>query len=96
MEPQPVILASMAVAVIDSSVGNLQRNPKSYVPPSRIIFGGFIITIGLLIGSEINGQVAEALAILIVLGSIFGPTGGGLAHMISHLSTTDLPRKASQ
>ena len=71
---QAVILGCMAVSLTETLVGGVIGD----VPHTSVIrtfIGGYVVTMGLLITSEMNPQFAESFAILILLASTFGPNG---------------------
>lgn len=90
MKSQAIILASMTVVTIDSGIHSLTSNKTARVPESRIVIGGFLVTIGLLVFSEFNEELSEAMAILILLATIFGPSGGSLTKLVERLSKDGL------
>lgn len=90
---QSIILGTMAITIIDATIGNLESS-KARVPASRILIGGYLVTMVLLVGSEVSPSVAEGMSILIMLGSLFGPNGGALTQLVSKLTTTNtLPKQ---
>lgn len=93
MNSQAVILGSMTVVTVDSGIKSLLGNTVTRVPPSRIIIGGFLVTIALLLTSEASPRVAEGFAVLILAAELFGPTGGGLASAVSTVTKNGAPPK---
>lgn len=86
MNSQAIVLGSMIVVTIDSGVKTL-LDDGSRVPQTRIVIGGFLVTIGLLMLSEAAPKVAEGMAILILAAELFGPTGGGLAKTVKTVTS---------
>ena len=82
---QAIILASMSVAVGNTVVSSLTTE-QVRAPAPRILIGGFVATIGLLVASEAYPQIAESLAILIMLATLFGPNGTALVNTITRLT----------
>ncbi len=85
-----LILGSMTVAVADATVNNLTRNTTARMPSSRILIGGFVVSVGLLLLSDANEQIADTAAILILLAVLFGPNGGSLNRLVAGLTTSDI------
>lgn len=86
---QSIILGTMAVTVIDAIVSNLQTT-QSRVPASRILIGGYLATMILLIGSDVAPELAEATSILVMIGSLLGPDGGAFIKLISKASSKNI------
>lgn len=85
---EPLIIGSVALAVIDTTVGDLiDSNQRG--PSFKVVIGGFIVTIVLLVVSEANEEVADGLAVVLLLATLFGPKGGALSTVIGKV--TGLP-----
>jgi len=74
MQAQPVIAASMGAAVAVNTVAALKASDAP-LPGPRLIAGGFIVTVSLLLLSEVQPNIATSLALLIVVASLIGPNG---------------------
>lgn len=85
---QTVVLGAMTVTVLNASVASLSKSTVKY-PALRILFGGFIVTVTLLVVSDYNAQLAEAFAILIMLGTVIGSNGEGLIALAGKLTGTN-------
>ena len=66
---QTIILGSMAVAVGATVVSNLAKS-KQRTPTPRIVIGGFVVTIGLLVTAEWQPGLAQGLAVLILAATL--------------------------
>lgn len=53
----------------------------------KIILGGFIVTVTLLVVSDSQPELAESMALLIMLATLFGPNGNALTDLITKLTT---------
>lgn len=95
MNSQAVILGSMTVVTIDSGIKSLITDTGVRVPPSRIVIGGFLITIALLMGSEASPKLAEGFAVLLLVAELFGPTGGGLTQAVLAATKGGVPTTAA-
>ncbi len=84
--PKTVILGAMAITIVNASVGNLVVS-NTKVPTVSILIGGYLVTIVLLVGSEMNEQVAVALALFVLFGSLFGTGNTSLSSVITKLVT---------
>lgn len=86
-QTQAVILGSMTVAVINAAVTSL-TTPATAKPMSlpRIVIGGWIITTALLLGSDVQPEISEGFAVLILFGSLFGPNGTVLADIAGRVT----------
>lgn len=80
---QTVILSSMTIAVVAALTTNIASKSETKGSPVRIVIGGYLVTVGLLLGSEVNEKVAEGFAILILTASLFGPNGDVFANLIT-------------
>ena len=85
------ILGAMTVTIAESTVASLS-NKSGKMPATKIIIGGYLVTVALLIGSDINAEVAEGFALLIMLASVFGPNGTTLAKLITRVTGGTTPR----
>jgi len=75
------------VAVIDTVVGDLISNDNKG-PQFRIVIGGFIVLVTLLALSDFQEDVADSLAIVILLATLFGPKGGSLSKVLSRITAS--------
>lgn len=85
MRGQTVIIVSTAVATGSTVVANLVST-KSRTPAPRIVLGGFALTVGLLVMSEFQPDLAEAFAILLMIAALVGPNGTELFKLVTRLS----------
>lgn len=94
MAGQPIIIGCMAVAVLDTTIVDLRKSTNKS-PAFRIILGGFVVTVALLVVSDSQPEIAETVALLILLATLFGPNGTALADLLAKLTGTDykLPTK---
>ena len=81
-----LILGAMTVTVVETTVAALASDTASKVAPVRILIGGYLVTVALLIGSDVNEEVAQAFALLIMLASIFGPNGTTVAKVVTRVT----------
>lgn len=84
---QTIIVASMTVAVVNATVASLSKS-QTKGPPARIIIGGWVLTVGLLLGSEAQPGIAESIAVLVLFASLFGPNGTVLADALTKATTS--------
>lgn len=82
---QPLIIGAVAIAAIDTTITDLQSNDNKG-PQLRILIGGFVVMVTLLALSDANEQLADSLALLILLSTLVGPKGGALSKLIVKLS----------
>lgn len=80
---QPLIIGCVSVAVLDTTINDIRGTPGTRAPAFRIIIGGFVVMVVLLALSDVNEELADGMALLIVLGVLFGPKGGSLSDLIS-------------
>lgn len=92
---QPLIIGAVTLAVIDTTVNDLRKS-SSKGPSFRIVIGGFIVAIGLLALSDYQEDLADGLAILILLTTMFGPNGGALADLLTRTTKPGYVAPATQ
>lgn len=85
---QPLIIASVTIAMADTAITDLRKSGAS-VPALRIVFGGVIIMVVLLAVSDFNEEIADSVAILILLATLIGPKGGALNTLLGKLVGPD-------
>lgn len=95
---QPLVLGAMAVAVADTSINYLSKSTSEQVrtPPIKVIVGGLVVTVGLLVISEQNEKFADSMALLIMLATVFGPNGNALAKAIDKVAGTSSVKSVSR
>ena len=86
-QTQSIILGCMVVAVVNTTVVSLKDSARP-APAARILIGGWILTVGLLLGSDFQPELAEGIAVLILFGSLFGPNGTVLADVLTKATST--------
>lgn len=86
---QPLIIASISIAVVDTAITDLRKNDTHQVPALRIVAGGVVVMVVLLALSDANEQVADSIAILILLATLIGPKGGAISTLLSKLIGAD-------
>lgn len=80
MNAAPIIVGSMALTVIDSTLSKLSTtNNGGRQLPARIIVGGYITTMALLIGAEFNPDIAKGIAVLILAATLTSSANGIVA-----------------
>lgn len=79
---QTIIVGCMVITVANAMVSNLTSSTTKG-PAARIVIGGWVLTVGLLLASEAQPEIAEAFAILITMATLFGPNGEALVKLIS-------------
>lgn len=82
---QKFILGSMALIVTNNVVANL-ANSEAKTPAPKIVIGGFALTVGMLIMSEFQPELARALVIVMLIASFVGPNGTALLNLITKLT----------
>lgn len=82
---QQLIIGSVAIAVVDTVVTDLQAT-QSKGPSFRIVIGGFVVLVTLLAISETNEQLADGFAVAILLATLIGPKGGALTKLVTKLT----------
>lgn len=88
-----MIIGCMAVAILDTTINDLRSNTNKS-PAFKIILGGFVVTVTLLIVSDSQPEIAETMALLILLATLFGPNGTALADLATKLTTNPATVKA--
>jgi hypothetical protein len=86
---QPLIIGAVTLAVADTAITDLRSNTAANVPAFRIIIGGFIVTVMLLALSDSHEEIADTVAILIVLTTLVGPKGGAVFQLLTKLTAAD-------
>lgn len=90
---QPLIIGAVSLAAIDTVVTDLRGKSKDSNSPSfRIVIGGFVTIVALLALSDYNEELADTLALIILLATLFGPNGGGLADFLNKAMGPDAIR----
>jgi hypothetical protein len=74
---KPLIIGAMAVATADTSIANMRKAHSGH-PTSRIIIGGWLITVMLLFGAEVNEPLADMFALLVLVSTLAGPNNNAL------------------
>lgn len=93
MNQQNIILGSMAIAVGNNVVANLNRSePTPWFPT---VVGGFALTAGLLVASEFQPTIAQGFAVLILFASLLGPNGTALVNLIVKLTNAEVTEPRS-
>lgn len=82
---QPLIIGAVGLAVLDTAVADLQSS-SSKGPQFRIVIGGFVVMVGLLALSDYKEDIADGLAILILLTTLVGPKGGTIGTLVTKLT----------
>lgn len=82
---QPLIIGAISIAVIDTTIADL-TDSDSNGPQLKIIIGGFVVLVTLLALSDYREDIADSLAILILLATVIGPKGGAISHLIDKLT----------
>lgn len=82
---QPLIIGAVTIAAIDTVITDLQSNDNKG-PQFRILIGGFVVMVTLLALSDANEQLADSLALIILLATLVGPKGGALSKTIIKLT----------
>jgi len=80
---QKLVLGAMAVGTTSTVVAQVRKDQKNQIP--RTILAGFVIAIALLFLSEGQTELAEAIAILIMIASLIGPNGTEIINLVSKL-----------
>lgn len=94
---QPLIIGAVSVAVADTVITDLRNTQTSNVPALRIIVGGVVVMVVLLAVSDSHEEIADSVAILILLATLIGPKGGALATTLNRLvGGTDKPSLATE
>lgn len=94
MKPtQTYILGTMLITVADAAISNLVgEGGTSKAPAVRIIIGGWLVTVVLLVASDSQPDLVAGFATLIMLGSLFGPNGAASLKIVSKvLDTAKVP-----
>jgi len=82
--PQQIIVLSVGVATANNVVANATKaDSKPWFP---VVMGGLGISVGLLIASEFQSEVATGFAVLILVASLIGPNGTALANLLVNLT----------
>ena len=88
---QQLIVGSVAIAVLDATVSDLQANNAGIGPPLKVLIGGFVVVVVLLVASDFNEELADAFAVLLLLATLFGPKGGGITKLVLNVTTKPTP-----
>ena len=83
---QPLIIGAVSLAVIDTAVSDLRKSTGAKAPQFKIIIGGFVVVVVLLALSDSQEELADSIAIVILLATLFGPNAGALATLITKLT----------
>lgn len=92
---QPLIIGAVGVAILDTTITDLTDHNTSNGPSFRIVIGGFVVMVGLLALSDAAEELADAMAILILVGTLVGPKGGALSTLVSKMVSKDYTPPAS-
>lgn len=92
---QSLIIGSVTIAALDTTIHDLTDKNKSNGPSFRIVIGAFVVLIVLLAVSDSNEELADAFAILILLSTLFGPSGGALSDLIGKVTKSGYVPPAS-
>lgn len=93
---QPLIIGAVSLAVIDTTIVDL-KGSTSKSPTFKIVLGGFIVMVVLLALSDSQEELADSLALLILLATLVGPKGGALSDLLTKLTAGQIdPTKTGQ
>lgn len=85
---QELVIGAVALAVVDTSISNLKKT-TTRAPAMKIVLGGFVTVVALLLVSEASEDIADTVAVIILLSTLFGPTGGALADLVTKVTKSD-------
>lgn len=80
---QKLVLGAIAVGTGSTVVAEIRKDKKGDIP--RTIFAGFVVAILLLFLSEGQEELADSLALLIMVAAIIGPNGTELIGLVNKL-----------
>src|SRR3954466_14375373 len=80
---QPLIIGAVGVALLDTTITDLTDHDTANGPSFRIILGGFVVMVSLLALSDVSEELADSMAILILVATLIGPKGGALSKVIN-------------
>lgn len=83
---QALIIGGMSIAILDTTIQDLKTH-SNRGPAIKVILGGFIVTVTLLIVSDSQPELAESLALLILLATLFGPNGTALTDLVTKVTS---------
>lgn len=92
---QPLIIGSITIAALDTTISDLRLHEANKGPSFRIVIGAFVVMVVLLVVSDSNEELADAFALLILLSTLFGPTGGALSDLIERVTKSGYVPPAS-
>jgi len=79
----------MLITVADAAISNLvDEKGTSKAPAVRIVIGGWLVTVVLLVASDSQPDLVAGFATLIMLGSIFGPNGAASLKIVQKVLNT--------
>jgi inorganic pyrophosphatase/exopolyphosphatase len=80
---QKLVLGAMAVGTTSTVVAQIRKNERGKIP--RTVLAGFVVAIALLFLSESQTDLADSIAVLIMVAALIGPNGTEILGLINKL-----------
>jgi len=80
---QKLVLGAMAVGTTSTVVAQIRQNDKGKIP--RTVLAGFVVAIALLFLSESQAELADSIAVLIMVAALIGPNGNEIMGLVNKL-----------